>query len=102
MRIDLNRSISATYGSEASSQASAQASHSATEAQPSNQAGEAAKLSWGANSMKALTARVHQLPGMRQERVAALAQIVRGGAYQVSSEQVAEALMSHMSAAGTG
>jgi anti-sigma28 factor (negative regulator of flagellin synthesis) len=46
---------------------------------------------------KALTATLSQLPEVRQERVAALAELVRGGNYAVSSEQTAEALMTHLS-----
>lgn len=46
---------------------------------------------------QALTATLSQLPEVRQEKVAALVELVRGGNYAVSSEQTAEALMSHLS-----
>jgi len=41
---------------------------------------------------------VNQLPEVRSERIAALAQLVRNGTYSPGSEQAAEALMSYMQA----
>ncbi|MGA8151778.1 MAG: flagellar biosynthesis anti-sigma factor FlgM [Terriglobales bacterium] len=49
----------------------------------------------GANVL-ALATVANQLPEIRQEKVAALAQQVRGGAYSPQAERSAEALMSHM------
>jgi anti-sigma28 factor (negative regulator of flagellin synthesis) len=46
---------------------------------------------------QALTATLSQLPEIRQEKVAALAELVRGGNYAVSPEQTAGALMAHLS-----
>lgn len=41
-----------------------------------------------------LTAQVKGLPEIRQERVAAIATAIQSGAYQVSPEQTAEAILS--------
>jgi anti-sigma28 factor (negative regulator of flagellin synthesis) len=46
--------------------------------------------------VQALAAKVNDVPEIRQERVAALAKAVRDGSYQVSPEQTAEALISHV------
>lgn len=54
------------------------------------------KLSSGQANVPALAAAVNQLPEIRQERVAALAQQVHGGTYTPQPERSAEALMSHM------
>jgi hypothetical protein len=45
---------------------------------------------------QALSATLSQLPEVRQEKVTALAELVRSGNYAVSSEQTAGALMAHM------
>jgi len=59
-------------------------------------ASDTAKLSTGQRAVQALAAKVNEVPEIRQERVAALAQAVRDGSYQVSPEQTAEALISHV------
>lgn len=43
-----------------------------------------------------LTATLSQLPDVREEQVAALAEVVRSGNYAVTAGQTAEALMAHM------
>jgi Anti-sigma-28 factor, FlgM len=43
-----------------------------------------------------LAAKVLQFPEIRQEKVNALRQVVLGGSYQPSSNQVAEAVFAHM------
>jgi len=101
MRIDLNGNIPAAYGSEASSQTSTPSSNPSKTAQGTTQAGDAAQVAWGPASVQALTARVHQLPEMRAERLAALAPLVHEGTYRVTGEQVAEALMAHMARSST-
>jgi len=53
-------------------------------------------LSSGGANVLALAAAVNQLPDIRQEKVAALAQQVRGGTYSPPPEQSAAALMSYM------
>jgi len=53
-------------------------------------------LSSGGSNVLALAAAVNQLPDVRQDKVAALAQQVRGGTYSPQPEQSAAALMSFM------
>lgn len=55
-----------------------------------------AKLSWDQGRIQALSEAVSQLPDIRQERIAALAQMVQSGSYTVNAEQTAEAVMAHM------
>lgn len=43
-----------------------------------------------------VTAALSQLPDVRQEKVSALAEMVRSGNYAVTAEQTAEAMISHM------
>ncbi len=57
---------------------------------------DTSNLSSGQADVPALSAAVNQLPEIRQEKVAALAQQVSGGTYSPPPEQSAEALMSHM------
>jgi len=57
---------------------------------------DTSKLSSGQANVPALAAAVNQLPEIRQQKVAALAQQVRSGTYSPPPEQSAEALMSHM------
>jgi negative regulator of flagellin synthesis FlgM len=60
---------------------------------------DGASLSTG-SSVSALAAQLQQMPDVRQERVAALRQAVQSGQYQVSDEQIADAL--HAQLLGTG
>ena len=60
---------------------------------------DAAKLSWEELSAAALTATVRQFPEVRQEKVAALAEQLRSGRYEVSAEKTAEAMLAQMRAA---
>ncbi len=55
-----------------------------------------AQLSGGYKQIRALAAQVSQLPEAGEEKVSALRQMVLGGSYQPSSEQVAQALFAHM------
>jgi flagellar biosynthesis anti-sigma factor FlgM len=55
-----------------------------------------AQLSGGHVQVQALAAQVAQFPEIRQEKVAALRQVVLNGSYQRSSKQVAAALFEHM------
>lgn len=57
---------------------------------------DTSELSSGRANVGALAAAVNQLPEIRQAKVAALAQQVRGGAYSPQPEQSAAALMSFM------
>jgi negative regulator of flagellin synthesis FlgM len=52
---------------------------------------DGASISTG-SSVSALAAQIKQMPDIRQERVAALRQAVQSGQYQVSDEQIADAL----------
>jgi negative regulator of flagellin synthesis FlgM len=96
MRIDLNRSIPEAHGSEEAKRAGSPSSAGASATKTSESTGDAAKLSSGPVSVQALKTRVHQLPEVRQERVAALAGRMQSGSYRVSAEQVAEAVLSQM------
>jgi flagellar biosynthesis anti-sigma factor FlgM len=57
------------------------------------------KLSPDYVRVRALTAAVSELPEIRQDKVAALSEMIRNGNYAVTSEQTAEALVSHMAGA---
>jgi flagellar biosynthesis anti-sigma factor FlgM len=48
--------------------------------------------------VEALAAQASQLPEVRQERVQALREAVQSGRYDVNPEQVAGALLAHMTA----
>jgi len=61
---------------------------------------DGASLSSGSN-VSALAAQVKQLPDVRQERVAALRQAVESGQYQVSDQQIAEALHAQILSTGS-
>jgi len=50
-------------------------------------------------STAALTATASQFPEVRQEKIAALAEQLRNGAYEVSARQTAEAMVAQMRAA---
>ena len=60
---------------------------------------EAAELSSQDLSAAALTAAVAQFPELRQEKVAALAEQVRSGRYELSAQKTAEAMLAQMRAA---
>ena len=90
MRIDLN--ISAARGAnEASGAKSGQGSAGSVAGATT----DAVRFSLGRASVQALSAAVGQMPEIRQERVAALSQMISQGSYQVSAEQLAEALIRH-------
>lgn len=94
MRIDLSLGIGQTTGS-----ASAEKVDTPSGGGPGNTelAADVANPSADYVRAQALTVTLSQLPEMRQEKVAALAELVRSGNYAVSSEQTAEALMAHLS-----
>lgn len=58
--------------------------------------GELAQLSDDPARVQSLAAQVNALPETRQEKVEVLGPAVRDGSYQVSSEQMAEAMISEM------
>jgi flagellar biosynthesis anti-sigma factor FlgM len=60
---------------------------------------DSAQLSSGSLSIAALTAAASQFPEVRQDKVAALADLVQSGNYNVSASQTAEAMIAQMRAA---
>lgn len=60
---------------------------------------DGASLSTGL-TVSTLAAQLQQMPDVRQERVAALRQAIQSGQYQVSNDQIANAL--HNQLLGTG
>lgn len=95
MRIDLNLGISPTADSAKPVKADVA---SGSGAKSSDLAADVANPSADYARAQVLTATLSQLPDVREERVAALAEMVQSGTYAVSSEQTAEALMAHMAA----
>jgi len=92
MRIDLNSNFLPPEGTQAvksGARASEAAAHSGV-------ASDSAKLSSDHLSAASLAAAVNQLPELRQEKVAALAEKLRSGTYEVSAKQTAEAMISQM------
>jgi flagellar biosynthesis anti-sigma factor FlgM len=59
-------------------------------------ANDTATLSTGQGAVAALTAQVNQAPEIRQDKVAALAELVRTGNYAVTPRQTADAVIAHM------
>jgi flagellar biosynthesis anti-sigma factor FlgM len=90
MRIDLNASVGQTPDAgparKAGSPSLAGAGNAAPEA-------DSAQLSTDTVTVQVLSAAVLQLPEVRQEKVAALAEQVQNGSYAVSPEQTAGALL---------
>lgn len=58
--------------------------------------GDQAQLSGAHVQVRVLASQASELPEIREEKVNALRQVVYGGAYQPSSNQVAEAVFAHM------
>lgn len=50
----------------------------------------------GQDTLAALSAQVNQAPEIRQDRVVALAELVRTGNYAVTPRQTADAVIAHM------
>ena len=91
MRIDNNARIQ-----DATELGQAKSNSPAVTGSGANLAADTVALSISQGAVQALAAKVSEMPEVRQERVAALAQAIRDGSYQVSPEQAAEALMAHM------
>lgn len=77
------------------------AANSGSSASPSRPASigsswEQAQLSLDNQTMQQLKANLAQVPEVRQERVAALSQAVSSGAYQVSDQQLSDAIGSDL------
>ncbi|MGO9125381.1 MAG: flagellar biosynthesis anti-sigma factor FlgM [Terriglobales bacterium] len=90
MRIDLNANVGQTPDAGPAGKAGSRAvpgtGNAALEA-------DSAQLSTDQVKVHALGAAALQLPEVRQEKVAALAEQVQKGSYQVSPDQTAEALL---------
>ena len=93
MRIDLNSNIGQTPDPGESSKPGLRSSSGPAS---NDLTADVAKLSPDYLRAQVLTEAVNQLPEIRQEKVAALAQLIRSGNYVVTPEQTAAALLSHM------
>ena len=67
---------------------------------PITSAEDHAQLSLDSGTVQQLTAKAAQMPEIRQERVNALRQAVGRGTYQVSDQQLADAIGSELLSAG--
>jgi flagellar biosynthesis anti-sigma factor FlgM len=90
MRIDLNANVGQTPDAGSAGKAGSRAVSGAGSAVPE---ADSAQLSTDQVKVQALSTAVLQLPEIRQEKVAALAEQVQKGSYPVSVEQTAEALL---------
>jgi flagellar biosynthesis anti-sigma factor FlgM len=96
MRIDLNTSIGQTSNPAEATKSNLRSSSGPAD---SEVPADVTKLSPDYARVQALTAAVSELPEIRQDKVAALAEMIRSGNYAVNAEQTAEALVSHMAGA---
>ena len=92
MRIDLQSGIREAGSAESSRTGTRTDRHG----QPGSKTGEATEVSWNQAGVQSLTAAALCSPEVRQEKVAALAQKIRTGSYNVSAEQLADALVAQM------
>jgi flagellar biosynthesis anti-sigma factor FlgM len=90
MRIDLDANVGQTPDAGQAGKAGSRAVSGAASPVPD---ADSTQLSSDQVKMQALSAAVLQLPEIRQEKVAALAEQVQTGNYQVSAQQTAEALL---------
>lgn len=95
MRIDLNANLLPSDGT----QSVKAGARSEGPAGASTSAADSADSSTQSLSAAALTAAVGQVPEVRQEKVAALAEQMRNGTYEVSARQTADAMLAQMRAA---
>lgn len=91
MRIDLNANVGPTLDTGGAGKAGSRAVSGAGSAAVE---GDRMQLSTDQVRVQTLSAAVLQLPEIRQEKVAALAEQVQKGSYPVSAEPTAEALLS--------
>ena len=94
MRIDLGSNLLPSEGAP-SVQSGARSGEAVRSSGPES---APAQLSTDHFSAAALSAAVSQFPEVRQEKVAALAEQLRTGNYEVSAKQTAEAMVSQMRA----
>lgn len=90
MRIDLNANVGQAEDAGPAGKAGVRVLAGAGSA---GQEGDSAQLSTDAVKLQALSASVLQLPEIRQDKVAALAEQVQKGNYRVAAQQTAEALL---------
>lgn len=90
MRIDGALPVPENQQTPKAANSGASAPQSRTAALTSGQ--DQAQLSADSGTVQQLTAKVSQLPEVRQERVNALRQAVSSGSYQISDEQLANAI----------
>jgi len=93
MRIDLNASVGQLPDAGLAGKASLRALGAGSDAPQA----DSAQLSTDQAKVNALRAAVLQLPEIRQEKVAALAEQVQKGSYAVSAEQTGEAVLAALS-----
>lgn len=67
-----------------------------TQADALNQGADVVTLSTGSAQIESLKAQLQALPDVRQERVQQLQKAVNGGTYQVSNQQIADAIFSEL------
>lgn len=91
MRIDLQSGVRET-GSAESYRAGARPIHK----EPGSKTEEATEVSWNQVGVQSLASAAMRSPEIRQEKVAALAEKIRTGSYNVSSEQLAGAMVKQM------
>lgn len=92
MRIDLNSNLLPPDGTQSVRTGSRSEGPAAT----GTSVADSAESSTQSLSAAALTAAVGQVPEVRQEKVAALAEQLRSGTYEVSAGRTAEAMVAQM------
>jgi flagellar biosynthesis anti-sigma factor FlgM len=96
MRIDLSTDIGQTPAAAEPTKSPLRSSASPAGSETPS---DVSKLSPDYLKVQALAAAISQLPEIRQDKVAALAESIQSGTYAVSAQQTTEALVSHMEAA---
>ncbi len=96
MRVDPNQ-VAATVAESNTANSATRNNQASSSSAPGSVLGEdQAQLSGMHVQVQALAAQAAQLPEVRQERVSALRQVVLGGSYHPSSDQVAGAIFDDM------
>jgi flagellar biosynthesis anti-sigma factor FlgM len=90
MRVDLNANVGQTADA---GQAGKAGSRAVSDAGSAGLEGDSAQLSTDQTRVNALSTAALQLPEIRRDKVAALAEQVQNGNYQVGAQQTAEALL---------
>jgi|SRR5271170_4889752 flagellar biosynthesis anti-sigma factor FlgM len=90
MRVDLNANLEPTPDAGPAGKASSRVAPGTGSTVPE---ADSTQLSTDQVKVQALSAAVLQLPEIRQDKVAGLAEQVQKGVYQVSAQQTAEAML---------